>query len=372
MHGPGQEASMDHACRSFLCGETGTCFAVNALSLAYVSRLVYPGGSDCNSDYKSRWEFEADMERKKMQARVWGFDEFAYFYSEEKHILAIMMANDTDIVVSFRGSVSNNFTNWFTDLQVRPVPFFSFGRVHRGFYEALDSVWKGLSDYIPTSETRRLRVTGHSLGAALAVLAGVRFAGEYRDNMVNSIYTYGQPRVGDDDFRNAFKRSYLEGRLYKFALSNDVVTVVPPYIKKVMEYVDVGRIQTLKTDGSIESREKTSEFRTMMNFLTGYFKRYQVEDVNEPPPDSKTSISQGEFNKVEQFVTHELSDLPIMLEEKPETKEPESKKANWLLEMVMELFIKLFIRWNPYAIRTHMMDAYIEKLRKSGDTVVRD
>ena len=52
-------------------------------------------------------------------------------------------------------------------------------------------------------QTTRLFLTGHSLGGALAVLAGAVLQFE-TNRSVTGVYTYGQPRVGDPDFSAAF------------------------------------------------------------------------------------------------------------------------------------------------------------------------
>jgi len=54
---------------------------------------------------------------------------------------AFIAANDEIIVLSFRGTSSKR--DWFTDLDIKFIPS-KVGRVHRGFSEALDYVWKDL------------------------------------------------------------------------------------------------------------------------------------------------------------------------------------------------------------------------------------
>jgi triacylglycerol lipase len=56
------------------------------------------------------------------------------------------------------------------------------GRVHAGFYLALESVWKDLLKALRESQThaQSLWFTGHSLGGALASLAVARLLAERR------------------------------------------------------------------------------------------------------------------------------------------------------------------------------------------------
>jgi len=73
----------------------------------------------------------------------------------------------TTIVIAFRGT--ENIRDWVTDTKIRFVNVRHHGKVHRGFNDALDSVWpeiiktlKGVHVY-----AQSLWITGHSVGGAL-------------------------------------------------------------------------------------------------------------------------------------------------------------------------------------------------------------
>jgi triacylglycerol lipase len=356
--------------------DTGKFLPGNALALAYASQLAYPGARDINPGYKNDEELEADMERKAHQAKQWGFDNFNYVYSQEKKILALIIGNHTDIIVAFRGTVSNNFSNWLTDIQLLPVPFGSFGKVHKGFRDAVDSVWPEIRSHIGFTENRNVRLTGHSMGGALALLAGTRFVDEYSENLVKEIYTFGQPRVGDKDFKQAVNQSYLNGSVYKFANYNDMVTVVPPGIKKIIGYVDVGHILYFNKEGLLGVKTQLSEFGTVMDFLTGYFRKQQLPGKEskktvhnwrtfrrffkrkfreKQEPGSGPAIEEADWQGFKRFFTSELPTLP------------RRQRPQKTLQMVMELFVKLFIKINPYGVHTHVITTYIDNLKKNMD-----
>lgn len=94
-----------------------------------------------------------------------------------------------------------------TDLQVLQVPFNSQGvsnasdaRAHQGFLSAYNSV---ASDVIATVSSEldanpdySLITTGHSLGGAIASIAGVSLASNI-PNTPLQIFTFGQPRTGN-------------------------------------------------------------------------------------------------------------------------------------------------------------------------------
>lgn len=94
------------------------------------------------------------------------------------------------------------------------------GRVHRGFRNALDEIWTPVARLV--DRLRRdhpgdaLWLTGHSLGGALAILAGSRLPD------VQGVYAFGAPLVGDAEFR-----AHLPVRPVRFVHGSDLVTRVP-------------------------------------------------------------------------------------------------------------------------------------------------
>ena len=145
------------------------------------------------------------------------------FVASNEH-LAIVAFRGTEIRRRFRESgIEDILIDLKTDFKISLVDSGLGGKVHEGFNEALDRVWekKGLRSYMKglQKNRRKLWVTGHSLGAALATLLAFR----YLD--VQGLYTFGSPRVGDADFKRHFQ---IRSRNYRFIHHSDIVTRVPP------------------------------------------------------------------------------------------------------------------------------------------------
>jgi len=178
----------------------------NALSLAEAAQLVY--------------EDWAIVEKALGDA---GYTRFKYFDVEGTQ--AFVAANDKVLLLSFRGTEPDCLADIMTDLMVRMVPG-PFGNVHSGFKNA----WKLIeSDVLACIHAFRknnqsLWVTGHSLGGALAKLATAYIATS--GIFVNGLYTFGQPRVGDQKFSDHFNVHY-KNRTFRFVNNNDLVTRVP-------------------------------------------------------------------------------------------------------------------------------------------------
>lgn len=133
---------------------------------------------------------------------------------------------DRGIVVVFRGS--DNIENWITNLKAKQIDYSRCTncKVHDGFYLA----WQALQNtvYLQVQELRNqystasLSVTGHSLGGAIATLAAVDLKQAFGD--IQHLYTFGEPRVGNDQFAAYFQTIATSIRVVHYA---DIVPHLP-------------------------------------------------------------------------------------------------------------------------------------------------
>jgi hypothetical protein len=150
-----------------------------------------------------------------------------------KDICAFIVSSDEYHLLVFRGTKLPQ--DWMTDLACTPVRFDwvfnggpAIGEIHAGFGHCLADK---LSDIIMALSARDLDkpllITGHSLGGALAALAGACFTvlGSPVPT-VSAIYTFGQPRIGLHDFCNTYSR-VLAAKLVRFVNKQDLVPRVP-------------------------------------------------------------------------------------------------------------------------------------------------
>ncbi|KAK8702982.1 hypothetical protein V6N13_021316 [Hibiscus sabdariffa] len=163
------------------------------------------------------------------------------------------------IVVCFRGTQPFNFNDWCSDVDLSWYEFPNIGRIHSGFLKALgmqnvvgwtqtvdaDSYHGGrraplayydirdtLRDLLTKNPEAKFIVTGHSLGGALAALfPAICFYHDDRlllDRM-QAVYTFGQPRVGDQAFGNYMEKNLKTHGIqyYRYVYCNDMVPRVP-------------------------------------------------------------------------------------------------------------------------------------------------
>jgi hypothetical protein len=101
-------------------------------------------------------------------------------------------------------------------------------------------VYPDIKDTIEEFRTQNqtLWFTGHSLGGALAMLAGAKMYFEAPRLLADGIYTFGQPRTCDRLLAGAHNKAFTS-RTYRFVNNNDIVAQVPP--EPVYHHVDALR-----------------------------------------------------------------------------------------------------------------------------------
>ncbi|MGC1308886.1 MAG: lipase family protein [Phormidesmis sp.] len=79
-------------------------------------------------------------------------------------------------------------------------------KMHRGFSRAYLSVRDRIHDIIKDSNLTRCRVTGHSLGGAIASLCAVDLQYNFSPQIAIEAYTFGSPRVGNQAFVESYNK----------------------------------------------------------------------------------------------------------------------------------------------------------------------
>lgn len=145
------------------------------------------------------------------------------------------------IVVAFRGTVSSSLKDWIYDFDITKAKVSKYWDIpkdcvqdmeaHKGFldaYEALragvmSGVTKGLAKY----PNYRILVTGHSLGASLAILSALDLAVSFPQNAHMIRHgTFGEPRTGTRDFASCVNIT-LPGQTTRMTHHKDPVPMIP-------------------------------------------------------------------------------------------------------------------------------------------------
>ncbi|EED31367.1 lipase family protein [gamma proteobacterium NOR5-3] len=185
----------------------------NALSLALACQLSYASERSIKNCVEKTWgyEFLALVSRKK---------------KPDIDTQCFLMADDNNIVVVFRGSDSGS--DWFANFQASqdPGPFNGTG-AHEGFQDSLYPAVIKLTELLraDASRSRKVWITGHSLGGALGSL----YAGMLLENFIDvyGVYTFASPRPGNAKFASQLN-DRIKGPHYRIVNSGDLVPHVPP------------------------------------------------------------------------------------------------------------------------------------------------
>jgi len=134
------------------------------------------------------------------------------------------------LFVVFRGTLSSNekLSNWMANRRDSKFDDLKGGGVHRGFHRCYESVRGEILDYLEAhaSPKKTIRVTGHSLGGALASLAAMEFATCGLPYRRLEAFTFASPRVGSAKWARHYDKQDTES--WRIANENDIVTRLPP------------------------------------------------------------------------------------------------------------------------------------------------
>ncbi len=126
--------------------------------------------------------------------------------------------------------------------------------------------------------------TGHSLGAALAAVAVTHALED--EQQVSGIYSFGQPRVGDEEYPDAFNQ-WIGQPYFRFVNNNDRVTRMPP---RSLGCSHTGQKRYIDSAGAIHA--DFSKWEKFLNRVTG-----RMEDFLKPGTDGLKDHAMPRYRK---------------------------------------------------------------------------
>ena len=191
-----------------------------------------------------------DNDREKTKAHLlttYGMKITRFFDKDDTQ--ALITYNDSGMIIAFRGTSSPQ--DALTDAKIKLISDpGTKGKIHEGFKVGLDQVWLELLDVMSKERGNRpIWITGHSLGGALALTAATRLRFE-KEMIINGLYTFGQPRVGDLAYVQACDRMFGL-KYYRFVHNNDIVPRVP---MRVMGFEHTGFFKYINKDKNFDDK----------------------------------------------------------------------------------------------------------------------
>lgn len=159
--------------------------------------------------------------------------------------LGFVLSSSENNIIVFRGTQTRvEWLNNFTAVQKDYTDQISgqyFGKIHEGFIKNYLRIVQPLPREIAKTldPTVPCYITGHSLGASLAILGALDITlnvPQLREQI--QLYTYASPRVGDPTFAKLHAQKVPNS--YRVVNLADVIPLMPP-TQSVGTYVDVGQ-----------------------------------------------------------------------------------------------------------------------------------
>ena len=203
----------------------------SALSLAMASQLAY---------------VRSETGIVQLATETWGFVGCIPFSANSTQ--GFVAWDEDCVLVSYRGTES--IGDWLLNASVAPTQR-PYGRVHGGFSKGFETGRTLVETALGQAGVagKRLWLTGHSLGGALAVINAAEWLNRYP---VTGVYTFGQPKAVGAEAAQFLRESY-DGCLHRLVNDDDIVPGVPP------GYRHVGRLYWFDDQGGLKAAGSETE-----------------------------------------------------------------------------------------------------------------
>ncbi|MEB3200389.1 MAG: lipase family protein [Synechococcaceae cyanobacterium] len=158
---------------------------------------------------------------------------------------AILVEHRDYLAISFRGT--DELLDWLDNLNALTVQA-PFGPCHRGFLHSVLDLWEPVQDRfreLHQQHPRGLFLTGHSLGGAMATVAGALLL--HHGIPFTAAYTFGQPRALTADSARHYHR-VAGSRTFRFQNNNDLISRAPT---RLLGFTHVGTLLSICDRGLI-------------------------------------------------------------------------------------------------------------------------
>lgn len=191
-----------------------------------------------------------------------GFSDATFFDANGLQAFLAADAVKRLCVLAYRGTQPDEAKqDVLADLKVVLRSWRGTGRVHKGFADMHAGKWSDIAAALDARPGMRMLYTGHSLGAALAILSAALRAPD-------ALYTFGSPRVGDAEFAASMAGVVHE----RYVDCSDIVCRIP---RVSWSYEHVGVQQYFDRDGVLrtgisEADVRSDQLRAKIAYMVEY------------------------------------------------------------------------------------------------------
>lgn len=224
--------------------EAGVFSCANAWNLLIASYLAYAPEAHATRE----------LARHGMNSRglVW---------IEHDNDVTFVASDGRHAVVAARGS--DDIRDWWDNLQVGLVAE-SMGKVHGGVTRAVARIWGDLdaTGLELACKAEQVWLTGHSRGALMMTLVAARWRA--RRVRIDGLYTFGSPRIGDEEFRTNLQAS-MPGLIHRVQNDGDWMSEMPP--NPPYPHVHAGELTGIRESVEIADGATPAEKETLLKQL---------------------------------------------------------------------------------------------------------
>lgn len=203
--------------------ENGTTEFIRDHFIKNVESLVGNKNSKIVSALINKINYDHTIEKAKLEGNLNEFKFKLLKTFDNNDTQAILVDAGSYIILSFRGTEADSIQDIRSDTKANITKCaVSEGNIHTGFRDAFDCVRREVEDEINKAQysEKPLFITGHSLGGALATVATKYLT---HKGGIAACYTFGSPRVGNDDWVNNIKTP-----IHRLVNAADSVSMLPP------------------------------------------------------------------------------------------------------------------------------------------------
>lgn len=206
-------------------------FLIVALSINVYATTEHVAAQLAHDAYFSESDFRAKYEKSTQSIESYTAISVKYYS---------LLTPNNDVMIVFQGS--KELKHWESNFKIGESKFLNVAdtKVHQGFYEEALAARKKLNPHLDTEQ--KIIVTGHSLGAAVALLFSAML---HHDGYKVELYTFGSPPVGNQKFIDSIKE-------LKHTRYTHIFDIIP---KMKKEYVDQVKSSMSQLNDSINENE---------------------------------------------------------------------------------------------------------------------
>jgi hypothetical protein len=99
--------------------------------------------------------------------------------------------------------------------------------IHHGFLRLANIVWQSIFEILEKNKSKPIRLSGHSIGAAIVAIFAMRLANH--DFKVEEIVTFSQPKITDEEgIADTFNRKLSDCKYLRVGNDGDPCFLLPP------------------------------------------------------------------------------------------------------------------------------------------------